>query len=245
MKMIMVVLGVALLISAGRLSAQAADGTCVECHRGLKENPALSHNFSDWQGSVHAKSGVECQACHDGDATQSAKAAAHAGMLPSTKSKSPIYYTEIPATCGKCHAPEFAAFKKSAHYKQLQSNGSGPNCVTCHGAMANHVIDARSMQTTCSLCHHQPLQAYQARAALEDAADSLRRLNGEIQSAVSTGLTDPSGQKKTYQLLADRLHQAKVDWHAFQTDAVLASAKDISHQAQATFTELKSKNKTP
>jgi hypothetical protein len=245
MKQIMVVLGIALSIAAGRLWAEAAEGSCVECHRGLKENPALTHNFTDWQSSIHAKSGVECQACHGGDAAQAVKAAAHAGLLPSTKAKSPIYYTQIPATCGKCHGPEFAAFRKSAHYKQLQSSGNGPNCVTCHGAMANHVIDSRSMQLTCSLCHHQPIQAYQARAALEEAQDSLRRLNGEIQSALSTGLTDPSSQKKTYQLLADRLHQAKVDWHAFQTDSVLASAKDISQSAEATFTELKSKNKNP
>ena len=245
MKLTIVALGLSLSFAAGWPAARAAEGSCVECHRSLRETPALSHNFTDWQSSVHAKSGVECQSCHGGDATQSAKAQAHAGMLPSTKPKSPIYYTEIPATCGKCHSPEFAAFRKSAHYKELQRNGNGPNCVTCHGAMANHVIDSHSMQMTCSLCHHQPIDAYKARAALEEAADSLRRLNGEIQSALSTGLTDPSAQKKTYQLLADRLHQAKVDWHAFQTDQVFAGAKDISGKAEAAFTELKSKNKNP
>lgn len=205
----------------------------------------LAHNFKDWDGSVHAKSGIECQSCHGGDASQVAKDAAHAGMLPSTNPKSPVYFTQIPETCGKCHEPEFAAFRKSAHFKELQSSGRGPNCVTCHEAMANRIIDSRSMQTTCSLCHHQPVQAYQARVAIEEAQGILRRLDAEIQSAQSTGLTDASSQKKTYQLLADRLHQAKVDWHAFRVEKLLAQVKDISQSAQAAFTELKSKNQKP
>lgn len=245
MKQTLVVLGISLLLGAGASAVRAADGSCVDCHRKVQESSMLAHNFTDWQDSAHAKSGIECQACHGGDPAQNEKAAAHAGMLPSTNPKSPVYYTAIPATCGKCHEPEFAAFRKSAHYKELQGDGRGPNCVTCHEAMANHVIDSKSMQTTCSLCHHQPTKAYQARVAIEEAQGTLRRLDAEIQSAATSGLTDPSSQKKTYQLLADRLHQAKVDWHAFQVEKLLAQVEDISRRAEAAFTELRSKNKKP
>ncbi|MFI5362770.1 MAG: hypothetical protein ACHQ49_12430 [Elusimicrobiota bacterium] len=245
MKSTLLVLGALTIFVAGSSAARAAEGTCVDCHRRVKDTSMLAHNFVDWQVSVHAKSGIECQSCHGGDAAQAGKAEAHAGMIPSTNAKSPVYYTQIPETCGKCHAEEFAAFRKSAHFKELQGSGRGPNCVTCHGAMSSHVIDSQSMQATCSLCHHQPLEAYQARAAMEEAQDALHRLNGEIQAAGAAGFTDPAGTKKIYLDLADSLHKAKVDWHAFQTAKVLASVQDISRKAEAAFTELKSKNKAP
>jgi hypothetical protein len=245
MKLAVIALGLSLIFGAAPRAARAADGSCVSCHRGVKDSAGLRRNFSDWKTSVHAKSGIGCESCHGGNPAKAEKAEAHAGMTASTDAKSSVYYTRIPETCGKCHEPEFAAFKKSAHFKELESSGRGPNCVTCHGAMANHVIDPESMQMTCSLCHHQPGTAYEARATIAAAQDSLRRLNGEIRSARSSGLTDPAEQEKTYRALVDRLHQAKVDWHSFQVERVLAQAKDVSQKANAAFTELKSKNKNP
>lgn len=129
----------------------AADGSCVACHKTVDAPAYVEHNFKDWENSAHARAGVSCESCHGGDPAAQDKAKAHAGVIRSTAKNSPLYYTAIPESCGSCHQPELKAFKTSVHSQQLQRTGQGPNCLTCHGSMANHVLAPREMETTCTL----------------------------------------------------------------------------------------------
>ena len=111
-------------------SPLAAQDSCVACHKTLHQTAALHHNFKDWESSAHGKAAVACSACHGGNPNAPAREAAHAGMLAASNDKSPVYFTNIPQTCGNCHTAELNAFKISLHFKELERTGRGPNCVT-------------------------------------------------------------------------------------------------------------------
>jgi hypothetical protein len=132
--------------------AQRAD-QCVQCHGRLPEASSAGHGFSAWRGSRHGAAGVGCEACHGGDPAASDRAAAHRGIRRSTDRASPVYFTHIPETCGRCHAAELGYFRSSVHFARLQSDGRGPNCVTCHGSMATSVLAPERALRTCSACH--------------------------------------------------------------------------------------------
>jgi hypothetical protein len=210
----------ALLFGAVAARAAQAPSSCVTCHRASTGAPTLMHTFEEWEISAHAKAGVDCSVCHGGDPSRADKAAAHAGMPPSANPKSRVYYTRIPETCGACHAGELKAFKGSLHYKELSRNGRGPNCVTCHGAMADTVIKPRDMELTCTLCHRLPTRACDARQAVEDARLALKDLEA---AGAKTGLSD----------LRARLRALLVDWHGFQAERVLDEAQALKRDADA------------
>src|ERR1019366_718034 len=170
-------------LAAGKTPAPKPAGNCSACHRGVKETASIQHTFADWEASVHGKSGLDCQACHGGDAFRRDMEGAHAGLLASTDPKSPVYFTNIPATCGKCHEAEFTAFKKSKHYAELENSGRGPNCVTCHGSMANHIMKPKELEVTCVLCHRKPTQAFAAEVALEESRAALRQLDEAVKKS--------------------------------------------------------------
>ncbi len=244
MKRLLALILALLYLSGPPQGARAAGvNSCVSCHRDVKQSDALQHTFSDWEQSPHGKSGVACQSCHGGDHSFSSKHEAHADLLSSSNSKSRVYFTKIPETCGACHAAEFQAFKKSAHYRELKRTGRGPNCVTCHGSMANRVIGPREMEMTCNLCHHKPRQAYAARLAVEEAREALRDLDQAAEQARSSGKT--AVDKRDYIPLHDRFHAVLVAWHTFDAKKVLAQAKDIAREASAMSTDLKLKRKSP
>ncbi|MDE2038622.1 MAG: hypothetical protein KGO96_03790 [Elusimicrobia bacterium] len=220
-------------------AAAQGEGSCVRCHAHIKGASPASHNFADWRKSAHARSGVGCQSCHGGDAAARDEASAHAGMLPSTDPRSAVYFTRVPQTCGACHQPEFEAFRKSAHFKELESSGRGPNCVTCHGAMANYVLGPREMETTCTLCHRQPTHAYAARLELRQSEAMTRSLEAALRRA--SGASDLSAQRKEYEAIVDLQRSAMVQWHTFQMDRVLASAKQVERRVTTVLGELRVK----
>lgn len=241
------------LVAAGVLSILAFSGhnarseepesACVSCHRNIRQFAALEHSFKDWDQSTHAKSGVKCEACHGGNPSSQNKKEAHTGILRSTNKNSRMYFTKIPETCGSCHVPELNAFKKSDHYKELQGSGRGPNCVTCHGSMANQVIASEDMERTCTLCHRQPTQAYAARMALSESRAALRKLDVEIARVREAKTMDVGSQERGYRTLLDRFNGALIDWHAFNMRRVLSEAQEINKQAAASYTELKLKGR--
>jgi len=198
----------------------------------------LGHIFRDWESSIHGKSGIGCQSCHGGDADLPDKARAHAGLPPSSDPRSPVAVAKIPETCGRCHSAEFEAFKRSRHAKTFHGDGRGPNCVTCHGSMANHIITSREMEVACNVCHTQPTQAYPARMEMESARGALRLLDKGISSA---GKNAPAGMVKRSHDLAARFHDVHVSWHALDIVKVRADAREIARDAAAAYSELNSR----
>ena len=225
---------------SGCAMAAAVESSCAACHRAIQGVPYVQHDFSDWKASPHARARVSCEACHGGDPAQKDKAQAHRAMLSSRDAKSPVYYTRVPATCGACHQAEFAAFRKSAHYQELRRSGRGPNCVTCHGSMANSVLGPRGLETTCALCHRKPTQAYEARIALDRCQAELARLEAQLKAARGSG-ADLARQKQELEAAQGLYRQAAQGWHAFKIPKVLQAAADISRRVKAAAAEVRLK----
>ena len=234
----------ALLCLAGRVRA-GQDGSCVACHsQASGQVPYVLHDFRDWSDSPHARAGVSCQACHGGDARAARKEAAHKGVRSSKDSSSPVYYTKVPATCGACHPAEFEAFKKSAHYRELEGSGRGPNCVTCHGSMANRVMAARDLETTCALCHRRPTLAFAAVLMLDGAKTGLRRLKSALSAGRAKG-SDVAQQQKEYEQALEINRAALKDWHSFLMDKVLGGARRAIQLTDKALGELQPKGPKP
>jgi formate-dependent nitrite reductase cytochrome c552 subunit len=212
-----------------------SDNTCVSCHRGL--TVAVGHTFADWEGSSHARAGVACQDCHSGDATQPQPEQAHQGVRSSRDPESPLYFTRLPQTCGRCHTAEWQLFQQSVHYAQLRESGRGPNCVTCHGAMATTILRPPELATTCSACHNprlasRPEEPIKARFALTLMIQVQEYLDvvGELiaarkaQGAPAEALLEQARQA---------LQRAKYEWHVFVVDRVEAQLQEAVEQARA------------
>jgi len=220
------------------------DGTCVECHRKVSGVPYLQHNLADWESSAHAKWGVSCQSCHGGDARAKDQAKAHKGMLPSTDEKSRVYYTSIPGTCGACHDRELQAFQRSAHFRELRNSGRGPNCVTCHGSMANIVLSPQDMERTCTLCHRRPTLAYATLLSLNNAGGALKRLAAAIAEARDHGVAaEPQERERR---AAVEIHARSLeDWHTFKMSSVLSQSQEVTKRAANAANELAIKRQAP
>lgn len=221
-------------------AAPSAKGSCVTCHRTAGESAELAHTFSDWSKSVHAVRGVSCEGCHGGDATKDAKDAAHAGIKPSADPQSRVYFSRVPETCGRCHSKELEAFRQSRHFRELQTTGKGPNCVTCHGAMANHILEPRVMDMTCTLCHRRPTRAYGALASLNNAMAQVRKLKRGVERARAAGV-DASAQERELKSVAELVDHARVEWHTFTMTGVLTTSQEVSRRVVTAMNELKLK----
>lgn len=232
-------LGFAVLcLGAAAAPGAAADSTCAACHEKTDSPATLEHDFADWKGSVHARAGVACEACHGGNPAEADKTKAHKGIDASTHQSSPLYFTNIPETCGACHQDELKAFKGSAHSRALQRTGQGPNCVTCHGSMANTVMTGREMERTCTLCHRRPTQAYLARMRLDDSGATVEKLRVALRAAQDAGASRPDQESAVQEL--EKLQRAAVmDWHSFDMSKVLSESTDIKGRARKLLEELR------
>ncbi len=213
---------------AGLPTVVAAGGnTCVACHRQIPEGTLAGHSFRDWEISVHAAREVTCEACHGGDPAEGEKEAAHLGVLNSREQESRVYFQTIPVTCGRCHPAEFNRFQASIHYEQLEKEGRGPNCVTCHGSMAISILTPAELEQTCSACHNErlgirpvePIKAryilimsFQVRAylqAVEELARAKKATGAEVDEA--EGLLAQAEQE---------LEKMGQEWHRFSVDRI-------------------------
>lgn len=231
----------ALLAGTGPSGAANA---CVTCHERLPATTAGGHSFQDWRASPHGRAGATCDKCHGGDPNATERQAAHRGVYTSRESRSKVYYTRIPATCGSCHQQELDFFSHSRHYNQLVTTGRGPNCVTCHGSMAIRVLSPSEMETTCTACHNAE------RGVPSTAPVSARYLLVLLQQVdfgirVTETLTGraPEGRSRdaaTGQLRQARetMQRARQGWHSFDLNLVeetLLQAAEGARRADSTL----------
>src|SRR5581483_8212448 len=88
-----------------------------------------------------------CQDCHDSH-----------GILPPTSPVSPLHFTKVAQTCGRCHQQEAADVMASVHGKAVaRGERDAATCTDCH---AEHKIVALKSSTplaisadVCSKCH--------------------------------------------------------------------------------------------
>lgn len=199
-----------------------------------------AHSFAEWQKSIHAKRGLSCNVCHGGNTQTDEKAAAHQGIVHSSDPSSRIYFDKIPETCGSCHTKELKGFKESVHYKELESTGRGPNCVTCHGSMATRLMTPREMESICTLCHRRPTQAYAALLTLQSSQKLLTQLEEQLKQMQGQP-ADVAGQIADLDKARQSYRDALVTWHTFDMSKVSAQARTINQTIRNAMHELELK----
>jgi len=202
------------------LATPAVAEECAECHRSPSfkvQHKALFDYYNDYQNSVHGVAGVGCTDCHGGTGDTEDLAKAHEGVLD------PVRYDRIPETCGSCHAEQKDAFVTSEHFRRLESEGTAPNCVTCHGAMDMDFILASRVRNTCTFCHNQE------SGTLPGVPDQAEYILGKInvmkgyRTFVNTHLQD----KDQAADLDGRYYELTAKWHRFDLDAIEGETKDL------------------
>ncbi len=223
----------------------ASENNCASCHSKIIESDVSrpEHSFKDWQGSIHAKRHINCDACHGGDASAKDASSAHKGIARSTDPESRIYFNKIPDTCGACHAKELKGFKDSAHYKELNNSGKGPNCVTCHGSMASHVMEPRELESVCTLCHRRPTKAYASLLTLKSVQKSIGLLRDELKACKEKQM-DVVVQSNALARAEQSYRDILKVWHSFDMEKVLPMAQELNHSLRNTFHELDLKKKS-
>ncbi len=217
--------------SPGR-AQQAPSSSCVSCHARQSEASGAGHGFAAWQSSPHSAAGVGCESCHGGNPAASDTAAAHRGVRPSSDQASPVFFTRIPNTCGRCHAAEVAYFRTSLHYARLETDGRGPNCVTCHGSMATKVLTPERLLGTCSACHTEGGVAPPEKAREAGRVLALVRAENILYDVVSAEAAAHRGTRagtRAAILLGDaerHLSAAAEVWHTFRLDSAAARLEE-------------------
>ena len=218
--------------AAAARADRSAASQCVACHGSLADTTGAGHGFAAWRKSPHSAAGVGCEACHGGDPAAREKAAAHRGVAVSTDPDSRVYFVRIPDTCGRCHASEVGYFRTSIHYARLRADGRGPNCVTCHGAMATSVLTPEHLLETCSACHMAgglapPDKAREAAQVL--ALARVENLLYDVVAAQAASQRGARGAARARVMLdeAERhLTAAAEIWHSFRLDSAAARLGD-------------------
>jgi hypothetical protein len=138
--------------------------TCGTCHGNpeIAKKYGFPNVYSMYMDSIHgfalSKDGLlvaaNCSSCHG----------THK-ILSRTNPKSSIYRTNIPYTCGKCHAGPLAQYLAGIHGQQMKAgNPSAPVCTTCHTAHQIVRVSKASWQTktssTCGSCHKSRYATY-------------------------------------------------------------------------------------
>ena len=242
-------LGILALALAAQAQAQAqarrggARNTCVACHSLQSGNTEGGHGFAAWKSSPHAGAGVTCEACHGGNPAAADPAEAHQGVKPSSDQASRVYFSRVPLTCGQCHASEAGYFRSSVHYARLQSDGRGPNCVTCHGSMATRILTPDSALGTCTACHAPGGVAPVGKA--REAAQVLALVRAEnilfdiVANAASTSHTAGTPRARVLVDDAERhLTAAAEVWHSFRLDSAAARLGDARELLADAWTAL-------
>ena len=140
--------------TAPMAAVQPPKSFCADCHL-ISSTPRSRAHLLDWQRSIHATRGVTCDACHGGDPAAVDPMRAHLAIRGSEDPASPIHRKNLPATCGACHTRSAEQFKKSGHFKALQSDTgtAAPTCSTCHGAAGTVLPEAEEVRLQCAQCH--------------------------------------------------------------------------------------------
>jgi hypothetical protein len=214
--------------------ANAADenktgNSCVACHSQLPGSSFVGAKSHSWKGSIHQKHGVTCDKCHGGDPGAPGQKGAHAGVLGSSDARSMVYFKNIPSTCGKCHGAEFYKFTQSLHYKRLESEGKGPECVTCHGSMVVGILTPDTIVLVCERCHNTRIGVFPYVPEKARAVLLLLRQSSALLDADAKLYHPVEGTEKARALREARssLHSAMLDWHKFDLDAIIADLQNL------------------
>jgi len=225
-------------------AAAAAANSCVDCHAVAASRP-LRDSHADWEGSIHARLHVACEDCHAGNPREVDKGSAHQGVYGAMNPRSTVYYTKITGLCGQCHKREFLDFQSSSHYRSLISQGTGPDCIACHDAMATKVIGAAAIAKLCGVCHNPGNRNLPEVGAL--ARDILSRMAGidwkiaQVREKLKVAGRQGVNQNKAsgfLNLASRELRDCKANWHTFQLQRMAARLDGVDSLVQKALDSL-------
>jgi predicted CXXCH cytochrome family protein len=147
---------------------------CAACHASaefMKHYNPRPYIFSiaEWKTSVHCKREslgdqkvATCTGCHG----------VH-GIRPHNDPASPIYPTNVPRTCARCHNPDYlkgrgvrtdqyALYAQSVHGVALLKQGdvSAPACNDCHGNHGAAPPGLKDVTMVCGSCHGREAELF-------------------------------------------------------------------------------------
>ncbi len=220
----------------------------LECHADTITKIAKS-NYEQWTKSKHALFNVTCDNCHGGNPSTTDKETAHTGIGTAEDPKSPVYYRNVPDTCGKCHSKELEQFKGSLHYQKLEALEQAPTCTTCHNPHIFKVLEPSQLQSTCKNCHSAeagiapsdiPLKA---RADLESFGrlkSKIFRVEEAINKAKAEGRQIPPTATTKLENAKKIMKQIPVVWHRFDLPIFEGTINEAVKEAQAAEDEITS-----
>ncbi len=228
-----------MLAAANDANENNVVNSCVACHAKLPESSFMGEKSHSWNGSIHEKQGVTCDKCHGGDPRASGQKEAHTGVFGSSDTRSTVYFKNVPSTCGKCHGIEFSKFSQSLHYKMLESEGNGPDCVTCHGSMVTVILAPDTIMAVCERCHNTRMGVFPYVPEKAKAVLLLLRQSSALLDADEKLYHPVEGTEKAIALSNARssLHSAVLDWHKFDLDTIIADMQDMYNSLNKLSTE--------
>ncbi len=203
-----------------------------ECHEDVIRKTA-SDNFQQWSDSIHSEYYVTCDRCHGGNPDAKSKTGSHGSMKGINDTDSPIYFMNIPDTCGECHSEEMEHFKNTMHYQRLKAQSYAPSCVTCHKPHTFKVLKASEMTALCSVCHNPRDQIATASVPIDakNALEKQKEFRNELLKAKQAVAADKDARKDIShaQVDLDKAQAVMNDipslWHQF-------NLKDFDRQIQ-------------
>lgn len=197
--------------------------TCsLECHEDRVRQLATA-NYLQWSESTHALKGVTCEVCHDGNPEVADKTGAHKNIVARTDTLSPVYYTNVPNTCGKCHSKELTNFQSSKHYQKLEALKLAPTCTTCHAPHRFTLLNPEEFRNFCGTCHSLykkvapfdiPVKAEYLLGNVNKLKFNIEMANKDIFWAKQNGTDTVQAQKHADNAL-ETLGTLAVMWHEF------------------------------
>jgi len=171
----------------GAPSPQQVPAFCARCHSNpevmRRFNPKLpTDQFARYQTSVHG------QRLRQGDTAVATCISCH-GVHPVRAvgdSRSPVFATNVPATCATCHADaakmqpygipttQFAEYRDSVHGQALlvRGNRQAPACNDCHDNHGAAPPGVASVANVCAQCHSATRDLF-VRSPHKQAFDTL------------------------------------------------------------------------
>ncbi len=156
--------------------------TCGQCHgtNGMAGKHGLASVYPNYIDSIHgfalSKEGLlvaaNCQSCHGSHK-----------ILSHTDPQSPTYKSNIPQTCGNCHAKINADYQAGVHGRAIaRGDMKAPVCSDCHTAHAilQPTESEFRMQSTpiCGNCHKDKFSTYR-----DTFHSQLGSLGGYVETA--------------------------------------------------------------
>ncbi len=140
--------------------------TCGACHGdpelAERHGIGVTNVYELYMDSIHgralARSGLlvaaNCSSCHG-----------FHGIKPKDDPASKVYRTNIPVTCGECHAGVLTVYIKSVHGSAVTDGKlAAPVCVDCHSAHQIARVETVTWQLEiieeCGTCHGESLRTY-------------------------------------------------------------------------------------